>query len=91
MGGSGAAPNGDATIASQPKTKLKRGVRKDEEDPEQAKLRADLDSMIIREKPNMKWSDVAELESTKQALQEAVIQPVKFPQFFTGHFLNHYF
>ena len=89
MGGSGAAPNGDATIASQPKTKLKRG--KGEEDPEQANLRADLDSMIIREKPNMKWSDVAELESTKQALQETVIQPVKFPQFFTGHFLNHYF
>ena len=65
MGGSGAAPNGDATIASQPKTKSKRGVRKDEEDPEQANLRADLDSMIIREKPNVKWSDVAELENAK--------------------------
>nr|XP_023911276.1 LOW QUALITY PROTEIN: protein SUPPRESSOR OF K(+) TRANSPORT GROWTH DEFECT 1 [Quercus suber] len=97
-GGSGAAPNGDATIASQlflfvfqPKIKLKRGVGKDEEDPEQVKLRADLDSVIIREKPNVKWSDVAELESAKQALQEAVILPVKFPQFFTGQFLNHYF
>ena len=89
-GGSGAAPNGDATIASQPKTKLKRGVGKDEEDPKQAKLRADLDSVIIREKPNVKWSDVAELESSKQALQETVILPVKFPQFFTGQFLNHY-
>ncbi|KAK7820434.1 protein suppressor of k(+) transport growth defect 1 [Quercus suber] len=43
------------------------------------------------EKPNVKWSDVAELESAKQALQEAVILPVKFPQFFTGQFLNHYF
>ncbi|XP_065623154.1 LOW QUALITY PROTEIN: protein SUPPRESSOR OF K(+) TRANSPORT GROWTH DEFECT 1 [Quercus suber] len=79
------------TIASQPKIKLKRGVGKDEEDPEQVKLRADLDSVIIREKPNVKWSDVAELESAKQALQEAVILPVKFPQFFTGQFLNHYF
>ena len=76
-GGSGAAPNGDATIASQPKTKLKRG--KDEEDPEQANLRVDLDSMIIREKPNVKWSDMAKLESAKQALQEAVILPVEFP------------
>ena len=57
---------------------------KDAEDPEQAKLMVGLDSMIIREKPNMKWSDVAELESTKQALQEAVILPVKFPQLFTG-------
>uniref|UniRef100_A0A7N2LI65 Uncharacterized protein n=1 Tax=Quercus lobata TaxID=97700 RepID=A0A7N2LI65_QUELO len=51
---------------------------KDAEDPEQAKLRAGLDSVIIREKPNVKWSDMAGLESAKQALQEAVILPVKF-------------
>ena len=68
----------------QPKTKLKGGVGKDAEDQEQAKLRAGLDPVIIREKPNVKWSDVAGLESAKQALQEAVILPVKFPQFFTG-------
>ena len=30
------------------------------------------------------WNDVAGLESAKQTLQEAVILPVKFPQFFTG-------
>ncbi|KAL0008003.1 hypothetical protein SO802_009505 [Lithocarpus litseifolius] len=83
-GGSGPAPSGDATVASQPKTKSKGGVGKDAEDPEQAKLRAGLDSVIIKEKPNVKWSDVAGLESAKQALQEAVILPVKFPQFFTG-------
>ncbi|XP_050281764.1 protein SUPPRESSOR OF K(+) TRANSPORT GROWTH DEFECT 1-like isoform X1 [Quercus robur] len=83
-GGSGPSPSGDATVASQPKTKLKGGVGKDAEDLEQAKLRAGLDSMIIREKPNVKWSDVAGLESAKQALQEAVILPVKFPHFFTG-------
>ena len=83
-GGSGPAPSGDATIASQPKTKSKGGVGKDAEDPEQAKLRASLDSVIIKEKPDVKWSDVAGLESAKQALQEAVILPVKFPQFFTG-------
>ncbi|XP_065625475.1 protein SUPPRESSOR OF K(+) TRANSPORT GROWTH DEFECT 1-like isoform X1 [Quercus suber] len=77
-GGSGPAPSGDATIASQPKTKSKGGVGKDAEDPEQAKLRAGLDSVIIKEKPK------AGLESAKQALQEAVILPVKFPQFFTG-------
>uniref|UniRef100_A0A7N2L2U8 MIT domain-containing protein n=1 Tax=Quercus lobata TaxID=97700 RepID=A0A7N2L2U8_QUELO len=78
-GGSGPSPSGDATIASQPKTKSKGGVGKDEEDLEQAKLRASLDNQ-----PNMKWSDVAGLESAKQALQEAVILPFKFPQFFTG-------
>uniref|UniRef100_A0A453DVN6 MIT domain-containing protein n=1 Tax=Aegilops tauschii subsp. strangulata TaxID=200361 RepID=A0A453DVN6_AEGTS len=54
------------------------------DDSEQSKLRAGLNSAIITEKPNIKWNDVAGLESAKQALQEAVILPVKFPQFFTG-------
>lgn len=64
--------------------KGKSGEGSDKDDPEKAKLMAGLDSVIIREKPNVKWSDVAGLESAKQALQEAVILPVKFPQFFTG-------
>ncbi|KAF2318328.1 hypothetical protein GH714_005270 [Hevea brasiliensis] len=66
------------------KAKSEDGEGKDKEDLEQAKLRIGLDSVIIREKPNVKWNDVAGLESAKQALQEAVILPVKFPQFFTG-------
>ncbi|KAK9271542.1 hypothetical protein L1049_001902 [Liquidambar formosana] len=45
-----------------------------------------LKSAIVREKPNVMWNDVAGLESAKQSLQEeAVILPVKFPQFFTGN------
>lgn len=82
----GAAPslNGDAAVAARPKTKPKNGEGGDGEDSEQAKLRSGLNSAIIREKPNVKWNDVAGLESAKQALQEAVILPVKFPQFFTG-------
>ena len=32
----------------------------------------------------MKWDDVAGLQSAKDALKEAVVLPVKFPQFFTG-------
>lgn len=38
----------------------------------------------MTEKPNVKWDDVAGLELAKDALKEAVILPVKFPQFFTG-------
>ena len=57
---------------------------KDAEDLEQAKLRAGLDSVIIREKPNVKWSDAAKLESAQQALQKVVILPVKFLRFFVG-------
>ncbi|KAE8646916.1 hypothetical protein Csa_020923 [Cucumis sativus] len=83
-GGPGPASNGDAAVATKPKTKPKDGEGGDGEDPEQAKLRAGLNSAIIREKPDVKWNDVAGLESAKQALQEAVILPVKFPQFFTG-------
>ena len=82
--GTGANPIGGTVVNARQKTKPKGGDGKDGEDPEQAKLRAGLDSVIIREKPNVKWSDVAGLESAKQALQEAVILPVKFPQFFTG-------
>ena len=36
------------------------------------------------EKPNVQWSDVAGLESAKEALKEAVILPIKFPHLFTG-------
>ncbi|XP_059665944.1 protein SUPPRESSOR OF K(+) TRANSPORT GROWTH DEFECT 1-like isoform X4 [Cornus florida] len=83
-GGTGSpSSNGDAAVAARPKTKPKNGGG-DGEDSEQAKLRSGLNSAIIREKPNVKWNDVAGLESAKQALQEAVILPVKFPQFFTG-------
>ena len=37
---------------------------------------------IVSEKPNVHWSDVAGLELAKQALQECVILPVKFPHLF---------
>lgn len=33
---------------------------------------------------NIKWEDIAGLESAKQSLQEAAILPTKFPQLFTG-------
>ena len=36
------------------------------------------------EKPNISWDDVAGLEAAKDSLKEAVVLPVKFPQFFTG-------
>jgi vacuolar protein-sorting-associated protein 4 len=56
----------------------------DEKDPEAAKLKAALSSAIVTETPNVKWSDVAGLESAKALLKEAVILPIKFPQLFTG-------
>lgn len=53
-------------------------------DAEKSKLRGALAGAIVSEKPNVKWDDVAGLEGAKDALKEAVILPVKFPQLFTG-------
>ena len=47
-------------------------------------MKSQLGGAIVTEKPNVKWDDVAGLEAAKAALKEAVIMPVKFPQFFTG-------
>ncbi len=38
----------------------------------------------MREKPNIKWDDVAGLEQAKKVIQEAVILPMKFPEVFVG-------
>jgi vacuolar protein-sorting-associated protein 4 len=39
---------------------------------------------IISEKPDVKWEDVAGLVKAKEALKEAVIMPIRFPEIFTG-------
>jgi len=41
-------------------------------------------SLKLRTVIAVQWDDVAGLEAAKDALKEAVILPVKFPQFFTG-------
>jgi vacuolar protein-sorting-associated protein 4 len=46
---------------------------------EQKELEGQISDAIIREKPNVKWDDVAGLEQAKKVLQEAVILPMKFP------------
>ncbi|CAD6896767.1 unnamed protein product [Tilletia laevis] len=62
------------------------GAKEDDDgiDPETKKLRAGLSSAILAETPNVKWDDVAGLLTAKEALKEAVILPIKFPQLFTG-------
>ncbi|KAI8473497.1 MAG: AAA-ATPase of VPS4/SKD1 family [Monoraphidium minutum] len=56
----------------------------DENDKDKERMRGALGGAIVTEKPNVKWDDVAGLEGAKDALKEAVVLPVKFPQFFTG-------
>jgi SpoVK/Ycf46/Vps4 family AAA+-type ATPase len=48
------------------------------------KLKESLMSSIVTEKPNVKWEDVAGLESAKEELQQAIIFPLRFLQLFQG-------
>ena len=43
-----------------------------------------LSGTVVTDKPNVKWEDVAGLDGAKEALQEAVVLPTRFPQLFTG-------
>jgi len=54
------------------------------DDGEQKKLKDSLAGAIVKEKPDVKWDDVAGLHAAKESLKEAVILPIKFPQLFTG-------
>jgi len=72
----------DGTKRKTSSSKNKGG--KNDLDEENSKLRGALEGAIVREKPNVKWSDVAGLEGAKEALKEAVILPLKYPQLFTG-------
>lgn len=60
------------------------GGKDDDKDDENAKRNDALSGAIVREKPNVKWDDVAGLHAAKEALKEAVILPIKFPQLFVG-------
>jgi vacuolar protein-sorting-associated protein 4 len=39
---------------------------------------------VVCEKPNVRWEDVAGLERCKEALKEAVILPLLYPELFQG-------
>lgn len=53
-------------------------------DDEDAKLKEQLSGTLITEVPNVSWDDVAGLDNAKQALKEAVILPIQYPQLFEG-------
>jgi vacuolar protein-sorting-associated protein 4 len=68
----------------KPEEKKEEKKEESKDDAETKKLMDSLSGCVVTEKPNVKWSDVAGLEKAKEALQEAVILPLKFPQLFTG-------
>ncbi|KAK4223208.1 putative vacuolar protein sorting-associated protein [Podospora fimiseda] len=53
-------------------------------DEDSKKLRSALAGAILQERPNVSWEDVAGLEGAKEALKEAILLPIKFPNLFQG-------
>lgn len=70
-------------VRQAPKKKGEEG-KGDKDDDANAGLKKSLESAIVTEKPNVKWTDVAGLANAKQILQEAVILPTRFPELFVG-------
>ncbi len=56
------------------------GHKKDDENMNEGILET-----IIGSKPNVKWDDVAGLKEAKKSLYEALIYPLKLPNFFVGN------
>ncbi|ELP85005.1 vacuolar protein sorting-associating protein 4A, putative [Entamoeba invadens IP1] len=69
--------------------RVQNGEKVKSDDPDKDKAsedqgRADaVSGSVLKDKPNVHWDDVIGLEKAKEALQEAVILPIKFPQLFT--------
>ncbi|KAJ1508084.1 Vacuolar protein sorting-associated protein 4 [Coelomomyces lativittatus] len=74
----------EKVMSKKSNSSLVKQSEDDTGDAEQKKLRSALTSAILTEKPNVRWDDIAGLEAAKEALKEAVILPIKFPQLFTG-------
>jgi vacuolar protein-sorting-associated protein 4 len=54
------------------------------ESEEEKELSKAISDIVLKEKPNVRWTDVANLENAKQTLREAVIIPMLRPDLFTG-------
>ena len=75
-----APPKVDATIA-EPVLTTKAEPELDEEEK---RLREMISDTIITERPSIKMSEVAGLEGAKQAIDDAIIAPMKHPELFIG-------
>ncbi len=52
------------------------------EEQKQALAKNDLDSLIMKEKPNVSWNEVVGLDDAKNALRESIVYPAKRPDLF---------
>lgn len=62
---------------------LKDGtVQLDEGDRPSPKQQAKLSQLILTEKPDVKWNEIANLHDAKKAIEESIVYPVKRPDLF---------
>lgn len=78
------SPSPDAPTNSSAGATAAKSKEKKQDENEEEKFHSQLSSVVLTEKPNVKWDDVAGLEGAKDALKEAVILPQKFPHMFVG-------
>lgn len=52
------------------------------EEQKQSLTKNDLDSLIMKEKPNISWEEVVGLDDAKNALRESIVYPAKRPDLF---------
>ncbi|MDE1867182.1 MAG: AAA family ATPase [Thaumarchaeota archaeon] len=52
------------------------------EEQKQSLAKNDLDSLIMKEKPNVSWAEVIGLDDAKNALRESIVYPAKRPDLF---------
>ncbi|XP_066258851.1 katanin p60 ATPase-containing subunit A-like 1 [Euwallacea similis] len=69
------------------------GKSESKEEPEEKKFECSsmeresadvLERDIVQKNPNIRWSDIADLQDAKTLLEEAVVLPMLMPEFFTG-------
>lgn len=53
-----------------------------EDSDHQPRQPAKLDQLILTEKPNVKWNEIANLHDAKKAIEESIVFPVKRPDLF---------
>ncbi|MDE1862387.1 MAG: AAA family ATPase [Thaumarchaeota archaeon] len=52
------------------------------EEQKQSLVKNEMDSMIMKEKPNISWDEVVGLDDAKNALRESIVYPAKRPDLF---------
>jgi SpoVK/Ycf46/Vps4 family AAA+-type ATPase len=68
----------------QERIKILRGEIPEEETKEETKTesKSAFEDILVTEKPNVKWEDIAGLEEVKKAIREAIVYPSKRPDLF---------